>query len=130
MPTSTRSVTHLASGGALLECSPSCPNAVRAQINVATADTQTIARKFAVMFPSFLELVGIVPTTITARRACVALPLHELGYTDRDSPGLHEMRCFMMSLRHYAAGAAIGFMVMLSGCADRPNTVPASATLM
>ena len=35
-----------------------------------------------------------------------------------------------MSLRHYAAGAAMGLMVMLSGCADRPNTVPASATLM
>src|SRR5207237_7052655 len=106
------------SGGAAVEWSPSCPNVARAQINAVTADTQIIARKFAVIFPSFLELVGIVPTTITARRGCVAPGLHESGYTDRDSPGLDEMRCFMMSLRHYAAGAAIGLMVMLSGCAD------------
>ncbi len=36
----------------------------------------------------------------------------------------------MMNLRHYAAGAAMGLVVMLSGCADRPNDVPAAATLM
>jgi hypothetical protein len=36
----------------------------------------------------------------------------------------------MRNLRHYAAGAAIGLVAILSGCADRPPTVPSAATLM
>ncbi|MDB5322394.1 MAG: hypothetical protein JWN40_4025 [Phycisphaerales bacterium] len=36
----------------------------------------------------------------------------------------------MCTFRQYAAGVAVGLMVFLSGCADRPMSVPASATLM
>jgi hypothetical protein len=36
----------------------------------------------------------------------------------------------MCGFRQYAAGVAVGVMVFLSGCADRPMSVPASATLM
>lgn len=36
----------------------------------------------------------------------------------------------MLTLRHYAAGMTIGLATLLTGCADRPMTVPASATLM
>jgi signal peptidase I len=36
----------------------------------------------------------------------------------------------MTRLRQYAAGAAIGFITLLSGCADRPMSVPSSAHLM
>src|SRR5256885_4309647 len=36
----------------------------------------------------------------------------------------------MLNLRHYAAGAALGLVAILSGCADRPPTVPSTATLM
>jgi hypothetical protein len=36
----------------------------------------------------------------------------------------------MFSLRQYAAGMAVSLMAILSGCADRPMAVPASASLM
>ena len=36
----------------------------------------------------------------------------------------------MNRLCQYAAGATVGFAAILSGCADRPMAVPASATLM
>jgi hypothetical protein len=36
----------------------------------------------------------------------------------------------MKRLRQYAVGAAIGLIALLSGCADRPMSVPASANLM
>ena len=37
----------------------------------------------------------------------------------------------MRKLRQYAAGLAVGLMAMMvSGCADRPMTVPASANIM
>jgi hypothetical protein len=36
----------------------------------------------------------------------------------------------MLKLRQYAAGAIVGFAALLSGCADRPMSVPASASLM
>jgi hypothetical protein len=36
----------------------------------------------------------------------------------------------MLSLRQCAASSLFGLVVILSGCAERPMTVPASATLM
>lgn len=36
----------------------------------------------------------------------------------------------MTPLRHYAASAAIGMLLLVSGCADRPMAVPSSANLM
>jgi len=36
----------------------------------------------------------------------------------------------MCRFRQYAAGVAVGLMAILSGCADRPMSVPASASLM
>ena len=36
----------------------------------------------------------------------------------------------MNRLCQYAAGATVGFAAILSGCADRPPSVPASANLM
>ena len=36
----------------------------------------------------------------------------------------------MRRFRQYAAGVAVGLMAFLSGCADRPMSVPASASLM
>ena len=36
----------------------------------------------------------------------------------------------MCRFRQYAAGVAVGLMAILSGCADRPVSVPASASLM
>jgi hypothetical protein len=36
----------------------------------------------------------------------------------------------MCRFRQYAAGVAVGMMAFLSGCADRPMSVPASASLM
>jgi hypothetical protein len=36
----------------------------------------------------------------------------------------------MNRFRQYAAGVAVGLMAFLSGCADRPMSVPASASLM
>jgi len=36
----------------------------------------------------------------------------------------------MYGFRQYAAGVAVGLMAFLSGCADRPMSVPASASLM
>jgi len=36
----------------------------------------------------------------------------------------------MSRFRQYAAGVAVGLMAFLSGCADRPMSVPASASLM
>src|SRR4051812_26053294 len=39
-------------------------------------------------------------------------------------------RCNMCRFRQYAAGVAVGLMAFLSGCAERPLSVPASASLM
>jgi hypothetical protein len=36
----------------------------------------------------------------------------------------------MYGFRQYAAGVAVGLIAFLSGCADRPMSVPASASLM
>jgi len=36
----------------------------------------------------------------------------------------------MNKLRQYAAGMTVGLMAIVSGCADRPTAVPASANLM
>jgi hypothetical protein len=49
----------------------------------------------------------------------------------RFSPvGPNLLRCNMTTLRQSAAAIAIGFLAMLSGCADRPMPVPSTATLM
>ena len=36
----------------------------------------------------------------------------------------------MLKLCQYAAGATLGLVCMLSGCAERPMAVPSTATLM
>jgi hypothetical protein len=36
----------------------------------------------------------------------------------------------MLKVRHYAAGIALGLMGLVSGCADRPMTVPATANIV